>query len=878
MTMAIDGGGRSGPFARYPVRPETVQSSGDRIAAFAGDVESLHDAVTGAHRPAQQGVAGLLTMPMVAAEDPVRRKAQRWLGSALFAGGAVRLFSEAVAEYNRQVDDLNSRYWEAKRNNFGIASPTLAPDATAAERTEANDEFRESVSTAEQDLLRELRNRFHRVIEPQLDDDADHVAGLLDRGPDDEEAVLALYSAGTLPAYAPVFFPQHDFTQVPLQDLPNGTLLAERMQLAMDGELPPEEFLEMMVWLEMMAGRIEYVQQHGNASLSEDELKFLHYFYAQMGDRIWELPDYIQAEEHRWDGGGFNPWGWRDERSDGFDQATQERMLGALGTGLLGLSNPELWPPHLRGQDPMDPQSRYHLPQTVIDLVSQPSLDAQQTMQYPHLGPLVDRLDDFAKLSTMFAHVPADVEGGTRFSELTTQRVAELAFAAQMYQDGGFGRGITTASPLVNTEAVAAILEPLLEVSTRNEEANYRLLTGEGLGPMERTALKHPDANYHHYDDQAFLLNALYGFQWSDDGAAAAGLTNWISERAQAAALNGEYDPMATEAAAALIDLVTMTAEGEGHQDDPRIDTYDSLMRSLSQHNPEIARSFSRIAASYLGDFSEPSGPATRVEGNGSLSLSDHDKIRFLDLVATDEQAINALSFAAGEYQQRLLEAGLAGETSMLEVGQRHSHLDALLAASRIHAGLVQGSHQHELAMAAYEEHMRWASYGKSAVTTTSGAVIGATPLKPVGPFLNAGLGHMVDDILAGYIAPPTRDNSFDHGGILDLGRDNTYAAHEYLTAMIATDSFPEDREIPTELLLTEPPDETPVYVDGRPVLKPVADLDGDERNDLFLLVGNETDGVGGDAFRFYRNEYQASSDFQRVFGRDPENHRQGLR
>jgi hypothetical protein len=178
---------------------------------------------------------------------------------------------------------------------------------------------------------------------------------------------------------------------------------------------------------------------------------------------------------------------------------------------------------------------------------------------------------------------------------------------------------------------------------------------------------------------------------------------------------------------------------------------------------------------------------------------------------------------------------------------------------------------------------MRYASYGKTAATTITSGAIGASPLKPIGPYLNAGLGHLADEIINGAIPAPERDDGYNPGDILDLGRDETYAAHEYLTAMILNDQFNDYGDLPDGVLETAPPYsgapfETTVYENGRPVLVPVAELDGGVRRELFLFVGHEHDGIGGDGFDRYRNDYNASGDYQQAVARNAEAHRQGLR
>lgn len=712
--VASHDGGRSvhGPLERYPVTPAGVASAGDRLTTFAGDVETLQGDVAGAHGAAQRGVAGLLADSMVAAERPVRRRAERWLKSAMFAGGAVRLFSDAVAAYNGGVDELNQRYREGKGDNFGLSAPEPAAGASEAEEIAAAGDFRAEVAEADRALLAELRRELHAVWEPALDEQADHVAKLLDRGPDDADAVVTLYAAGTLPWTTPFIFQEVDLRRVPPPALPNGTLSAERLQLAMAGELPPEEFLRVMLALQLVTERAEYVQQHPDSAgpLSEAEVAFLHHFYDRLGEDVWRVPDYIRDEQHRWDEPPVNPFGWFGEQAGGFDGATQEWMLEAMGTGLLALSNSELWVPALRGGDPMDPDARYHLPQTVIDLVTAPAVTTELDVIVSPAGARSElliydlpRRDDYLALAAMLEATGGEMTGGADFSEQLTVRVAEIAEVVQREVDWSWDGPMPTPGDdgIVRDEA-DPLLRTLLGVATRNEEANHHLLTGE---------VQHPEWG----DGTAReVLTSLYNFDWSDGGATAAGLTDWISERADHAARQGEYDPAASGAAAALIDLVTVTERGEGH-DEPgayRVDVYDGLMQILSEKNPEVAQSFGRIAASYLSDFSEPSA-GTIVEGDGSLSLSDHDKVRFLDLIATDDAAINGLSRAAGVYEQRMLTAALREELAMTEVGQRSSRLDGLLAAARWNADMVGESQRYADQAAAYEEHMRYLSSGR---------------------------------------------------------------------------------------------------------------------------------------------------------------------
>lgn len=226
------GGGRprsDGPFDYYDAGPEQVRTAGDQITRVGGDVENLAGDVTGTHRVAQYGVAGLLADPLLAAHDRVRGQVDGWLRGAVFSGGAVRLFADGVAAYNRGIDDLNRRYQTAKENRFWVTAPNPEDYPTAGDFGRAYDLL---LADAERALLRELEQERHSTLEPALDDQARLVAGFLDRGPDDAGAVQALYQAGALPLAAPAVFTEVDFG-----DIDPAELFAN---LVDSGQLPAE--------------------------------------------------------------------------------------------------------------------------------------------------------------------------------------------------------------------------------------------------------------------------------------------------------------------------------------------------------------------------------------------------------------------------------------------------------------------------------------------------------------------------------------------------------------------------------------------------------------------------------------------------------------
>jgi hypothetical protein len=238
----LPGGGRAdGPFEHYQATPEQVRAAGDQVAGVGGDVENLGGDLTASHRVAQHGVAGLLAEPMLAAHDQVRGKVDQWLRGAVFGGGSVRLFADGIAAYDRGIDDLNRRYQTAQANRFWVAAPDPEDYPSVIDY---HDAYAARVAEADRALLRDLEQERHTKLEPALDEHARFVAGLLDRGPDDADAVLTLYQAGALPLAAPSFFTGVDFSDIdPLELYQN---LVASGQIPADLEQRSEE--ELFEW------------------------------------------------------------------------------------------------------------------------------------------------------------------------------------------------------------------------------------------------------------------------------------------------------------------------------------------------------------------------------------------------------------------------------------------------------------------------------------------------------------------------------------------------------------------------------------------------------------------------------------------------------
>ncbi len=418
----------SGEFAHYPVSPETIWGHADSVSAVAGDVEQLGDNIHNIHQRAQQGVAGLLEQPMVAAERPVAEKVRRWLQSAVFAGGAIRRFGDAVHDYNTGIDDLNRRWQWAAQNHFGVPAPHTTGVTSSVEESRILTDFHDQVAVARRAYWLELERERVSVLEAALDEAAQEVAGLLDAGPEDEKSVLTLFQAGALPMTAPLVFPGVRFDEVDLELLYTNLITSGRMpdvasmsdeelddwlrnhpdaadQLAvvllLTGELTSEQKRVVRAigrydaWqvargLEMPPGRAGLAQiERGierldkinarfaeTGSLTEAEQAYLYAWYDGLGaDNLAALPAYVDAVVQ-----DSYP-GMERNTLESIRKNMRSRYLSPVADGIMNLS-------HEAG-------SMKHMPQAIQDLANTEigARGAQEgSLRYPALTEYGDPL------------------------------------------------------------------------------------------------------------------------------------------------------------------------------------------------------------------------------------------------------------------------------------------------------------------------------------------------------------------------------------------------------------------------------------------------------------------------------------------------------
>ncbi|GAA1437928.1 hypothetical protein [Nocardiopsis tropica] len=233
------------------------------------------------------------------------------------------------------------------------------------------------------------------------------------------------------------------------------------------------------------------------------------------------------------------------------------------------------------------------------------------------VGPRYDTLDfvyefnnwveDFTVLGDFLSCSGPGVQGGTEFS------TSLLATSSQMltYAD------LESADM---THISQDVFSEIIEVATRNAEANHIILTGENFEGEE----------YGHHDnhvetDPEKVLQNFYTFAWNDDGSAVAGLTDWISDYQQSS--DEERAKIGNEAFVGFFDMVTGDSLmehllGTGNSTSGVSGDGESVLWhdvSMGHLNPEIANSLASIFIANIDYFADDQGLGDNpAPGSGS--------------------------------------------------------------------------------------------------------------------------------------------------------------------------------------------------------------------------------------------------------------------
>jgi len=535
---------------------------------------------------------------------------------AMWGAGVTEQWAGDAKTYKTTIEQLKERWAAAVASDFGVDPFTVAGitggmpgdvQSKLLDNTEAEyDGAVSSAGAAELAAVKKLANESYDVYK----DAAADAKKMLKEGPTPANLKALAADGATTWALFNLFGAA---AGVPPLTGADGKKLAEQLRdLVQSGEELTPELRAMFNAMFGLAEQAERFQESGQ-KLSAGQLDFLEQFYAGM-DLPWS------ENAPAMDTGVLFSLPEIMEGSD-ISAADQSTILAAVGGGLLALSNPALGGGTSR------------MPESMRGLVDHYFGKGGKGNAYPVTN------DQIKALGTFFGAADAKgldtLEGGRDFSAALTLAVAD--------SDSTF----RTA----NEDSLIAILD----VSTRNAEANAALLNGD---------LQHPDYGK---ETPEFVVRGLFGPQWKDDGKAAAGLIDWIPE-ASISDDPAERD-LATEAAYNLITTMTNEKQSEHWNDSAyqfftdgygRIGNFSDA--PIGAANPYIAQAMGDTAVAYIDYLDAPD-----IGRGDELTLSDDPRAddmflslgtrtKFVELVMGDQTAGNELGAAA--YAKVIAEAG----------------------------------------------------------------------------------------------------------------------------------------------------------------------------------------------------------------------------
>ncbi|SIO85022.1 hypothetical protein [Nocardiopsis sp. JB363] len=412
-----------------------------------------------------------------------------------------------------------------------------------------------------------------------------------------------------------------------------GTRDAENMADYLTGEKELDDeyyrLLEQLAALTALAAEAKRNGEHPRGY----ELEYLEEFYASLEEEVEggvvELP------------GQFDDENLSDEQ--------REQALGTLGDGLLVLSDEAVG----GGYD--------SVPASIQYVLEGPDFSTDQSGRGA-LNILQNWRDQAEGLGELLVHSDETLEGGAEFSARVIDTVS---------------REVDRISNLATSHTQDDNdMSILLDVATRNDDANYALLTGEY---PEGVDVDLPWEGSSADSRREKALEHLYTHEWGDDGAAVRKITDWIADGPAA----GDDDTEGEHRETALMALMELMVDSEfedslfntgSHVDDGDV-TWHNV--SASHLNSELADSFADIFIAFQDDFANTDGIPGNVEiglGEG-IEITDEARMAFTRFAVGDPDA------AAKIYGESLLTTAEAMEEYATNTGER-THGPAHSAAS----------------------------------------------------------------------------------------------------------------------------------------------------------------------------------------------------
>ncbi|WP_435109085.1 hypothetical protein [Nocardiopsis synnemataformans] len=558
---------------------------------------------------------------------------QNWRDAAVsitYAASVAEMWADAVKAFHDERD-AQITSWEGSRTEKENAVPSkyqddhitsshpqadgfLWTDWGAGDEARCRALYDELVTVQEGLISREQTNW------QGLQDSAEEIRTMLEQGPTPEN-VRKLMDAGNANWAFLNIDPSRYSSLIEDSELTpeNAEEYADELAAYWSGDKPLDDrYHEMMLVLSMLGTGARQNQQNGT-ELSPEEIAFLEEFYEQL------------EEPYRRDGAGAGIMVYPELMAES-DMSDEERedALGVLGNGLLALSDPALG----GGYDSLPESFRYAVEGSWINP------DAENKLP----GTPVSIGMDMKALSAFMEHTDEDLEGGYGLS--TNLHLTTGAFL-DAWGDDPDPEGV-----MPDSEQVSHIID----VASRNTDANYYMLTGEHLNGEE--GVDHGDE-----DLRTRALEGTLTHEWHDDGHTARQLTDWLAEdihsedpdvRQRAGDGFAGFMETITDADmhAALVNTGVDVTEGDNEYSDA----------SFTQFNGELADSLADVFDAHIYSFANgevldgndvPNSGIGEFESDRSfVNMGPDERAMYMQLLMGNDETAGRVVNSVDAYQQ----------------------------------------------------------------------------------------------------------------------------------------------------------------------------------------------------------------------------------
>ncbi|MFD6951022.1 hypothetical protein A6A08_20430 [Nocardiopsis sp. TSRI0078] len=372
--------------------------------------------------------------------------------------------------------------------------------------------------------------------------------------------------------------------------------------------------------------------QRNGEKLLGGEVEFLETLFGDLGEIDGDNPGFLQFME-------------QVNSSEHVSDSLREDINRHLANSMLILSDEDIG------------GGVGQLPQDVRDVLDVPDFPDVNSLNHDsELPGFMSAHSDWGKpfttLSTFLDSAGPGVRGGTEFS------TALMGTVASTLEVPYFAPG----------EPGDEQFQKVIEIASRNNEANNIILTGEDF---EGNTYQHHESHGDLTPEK--ILETFYAHDWEGDGAAISGITDWIAEyRANG---TSEEQEQAGNAAHALIEILT-AEDGEGNN--PFRDTGEKgggdYPLAVTEVNPKLAEGLSSTYLSYLDDFSIDTDESGYREvggqrgdlhlfhenGDKALLIPQDMQQDFLQLLVANEDLSPNIIASIESQERRIIEAFLS--------------------------------------------------------------------------------------------------------------------------------------------------------------------------------------------------------------------------